>query len=182
MRKANGIIMGIIMFAFGGMMVAANMALKPLKQYAEIGREVTAVMRNLDFIEPGSKVFAMPRPGAPERLATDGWGMLVEFQPSAMVRSRKGRLERVAYRALDEASALYARGKARPLEWFEIKLVLPDGVVHRSLLRVDAATKRLSKPEPPLPAVWPLPAPVETAKRPGAPEASGDEPPTQPGR
>jgi hypothetical protein len=155
MRKSTGIVMGIIVIAFGGMMVAADFALKPLKQYAAMGGELTNILRHLDMVEPQSKVYVLGRPGGSDHLAKDGFGMLIELTPGKRVRETKGRIGRVVYRAVEEARTLYARKKGRKLDWFEIKLVLPGDKVLRSLLEMDDAG-RMGRPEPALPERVPL--------------------------
>ena len=154
MRKSTSIVMAIIVLGFGGMMVAANVALKPLQRYARLGREATDVLSQLQMIEPDSKVFVLGQAGGKKRLASDGWGLLIEVEPSRAVRTRKGRLERLAFKSIAEVSALYHRQKGKDIDWFEVKLLLPDGTAHRSLIRLDAA-RRVGRPEPPIPAVLP---------------------------
>lgn len=150
MRKSSAIVMGIIVVAFGGLMMAANVALKPLERYANIAAEVTSILANLELIEPRSKVFVLGVKGGEKRLAPSGFGLLVEFAPAASVRSTPGRLERVAYRAIEEVRGLHGRGTGPDAEWYEIKLLLPGGGLHRSLVRTDEAL-RLARAEPAFP-------------------------------
>ncbi len=157
MRKSTGITMTIIVLAFGGMMLAANVALKPLKRYAEIASEVTDILHNLEMIEPKSKVFVLARNGGDEHMAKEGWGMLVELTPSEAVRSTEGRMRRLAFRAIQEVRRLYERGEWRDLDWFEIKLVPPEGDPHRSLIAMSSAGS-LGRPEPAIPTTFGPPA------------------------
>ena len=153
MRKASIISMCIILVALVAMMVAADMALKPVKRDLAIARELTAELETRGDIQVGTKAVTIARKPEERHLAKDGWGMVVELQPSEAVCSRAGRLQKLAYRAAQSAGALYARGHGRPLEWFEIQFVLGKDVTERTLISVDAAGQ-LGRPEPPLPATW----------------------------
>jgi hypothetical protein len=68
------------------------------------------------------------------------------------VRTHKGRLELLAYRAVRSAGALYARSRGRPLEWYEIHMLVGAQQVARTLIPVGAGG-RLGRAKPPLPAV-----------------------------
>ena len=71
MRKSTSIVMAILLVGFGSMMMAANVALKPLQRYARIGTDLTSAFQNLDLVQPDSKVFVVAREflGHPRMLA-----------------------------------------------------------------------------------------------------------------
>ena len=157
MRKSVMITMAIVVVALVGMMFAADLALKPYHQYARIGKDLTNILEMRREIEEGTTVFTLAKvakKGDEKRLAEEGWGMLIELTPSERVRTKKGSLEKLAYRAAREASDLYRQSRGKPLEWFEIKLELAKDRSERTLIRVSE-DGRLGRPEPRLPASIP---------------------------
>jgi hypothetical protein len=154
MRKSTSIMMAIVLIAFGSMMVAANVALKPYQRYAKIGSELTLALGNLGMIREDTKVFVLCRTADEKRLAEDGFGMLVELAPSESAMGRAGRMERVALRACREAVRLYRQKRDRALDWIEVKLLLSEDTTHRSLIAVEKSG-RLARPQPAIPATFP---------------------------
>ena len=157
MRKPVMITMAIVVVALVGMMFAANMALKPFTQYARIGQDLTNILEMRKEIEDGTTVFTMAKiakKGDEKRLAEDGWGLLIELTPSERVRQKKGSMEKLALRAAREAGELYAQGRGKPLEWFEITMELPEERAEKTLIKV-AEDGRMSRPSPRLPATAP---------------------------
>ena len=136
MRKSTGAIMTIILLALVGMMFAANVALKPYERYARIGKDLTNILGMRGELRPETKVFVLVKAANERGLASRGHGMLIELAPSDSVMVRKGRLEKLAYRATREAGHIYREGRGKPLEWFEVKLDLGGGLVKRTLMTV----------------------------------------------
>ncbi len=154
MRKSTAITMAIILIAMAGMMVAADIALKPMQHVLTVGKDLTSVLEARADIKQGSKVKTVARKPKESNLAKVGWGMIIELEPSEGVTKRKGRLTKLAFRAASEGRRLYAQGQGRRLEWIEIKMVLAQGVEKRALLSLDREG-RLGSPEPALPAKFP---------------------------
>ncbi len=152
MRKSSMFSMAIILVALVAMMVAADMALKPMKRTLAIGADLTAMLHARGDLEPGTKVFVLARKAEPRHLATDGWGLIIEVEPAESVRSRKGRLERLARRLVSEAGRLYRERKGRRIEWYEVRFGKGSEPWHRSLMTVDA-DGRIGRPAPTIPPV-----------------------------
>jgi hypothetical protein len=150
MRKSTVFSMCIIFVALVGMMVAADLALKPVKRDLAVGRDLTAELEARGDIEPGTKAVTVARRPEARHLAKEGWGMIVELQPSRAVLTRKGRLQNLAYRAARTAGSLYAQGPGHPLEWFEIRMLVGGQTVGKTLIPVDEAGQ-LGRQDPPLP-------------------------------
>ncbi len=154
MRKSTAITMAIVLFALVGMMVAADLALKPMQHVLKVGRELTAALDARSDIREGTKVVTVARVPQERHLAKDGWGLVVQLEPSDLVLKRKGRLNKLALRVGDLARRLYGQGRGKPLEWVEIQMQLAEGVEKRTLLGVDDMG-RLTAPSPALPAKFP---------------------------
>jgi len=154
MRKSTAVSMVIILIALVGMMVAADMALKPMQQVVKVGKDLTATLAAREDIKDGSKVVAVARKPKKQNLAEEGWGLIVMLEPSDAVTTRPGRLTKLAYRAAAEGQRLYAQGVGKPLSWVEVQLKLAEGVEKRTLLRLDDQG-HLGTPQPALPARFP---------------------------
>ena len=153
MRKSYIFSMAIILIALVGMMIAADMALKPVKAAIAIGGDLGAMLEARGDIQQGSKVVVIARPASPKDLAEEGFGMVLELEPSESVRRRKGRLEKLARRAVREASRLYERSRGRKVDWFEVRFREGETVVHRSMIPVGKAGE-LGLPAPAIPPIW----------------------------
>lgn len=154
MRKSYILSMAIVLMALVGMMVAADMALKPMKANLAIAADLTAMLEARGDTVPETKVLILTRAATERDLATDGFGMILELTPSDMVRRRQGRLERLARRGIGEAARLYRQARGRSLDWFEVRFMEGDDPVHRVLFPVGK-TGDLGAPSPAIPAVWP---------------------------
>ena len=154
MRKTVAFTIAIVVLGLVGMMFAANMALKPYQQYARIGKELTTILEMRRDIKEGTKVFTLAKVATDNRLADEGWGMLIELSPSEKVKAKPGSMEKLAYRAAREAADLYRQSRGKPLEWFEIKMELGADVSERTLIRVSR-DGRLGRAEPSLSAHYP---------------------------
>lgn len=153
MRKSYIFSMAIVLLALVGMMIAADMALKPVKAAIAIGGDLGAMLEARGDIVRESRVLVITRPAGPKDLAKEGFGMVLELEPSDGVRSRKGRLEKLARRAVREASRLYERSRGRKVDWFEVRFREGGTVVHRSMIPVGKAGE-LGVPAPAIPPVW----------------------------
>ncbi len=154
MRKSTAVTMAIVLFALVGMMVAADLALKPMKHVLQVGRELTAALEARADIVEGTKVVTIARVPEERHLAKEGWGMIIRLEPSKLVRERRGRMRKLALRTAELARRLYGQGKGKPLDWFEIQLQLGEDVERRALLPIDDLG-RIGEPEPAFPATWP---------------------------
>ncbi len=155
MRKSTAVSMAILLIALIGMMVAADMALKPMQQVVKVGKDLTAALGARADIRDGSKVVTVARMPTKKNLAREGWGLVVALEPSKAVTRRTGRLTKLAYRAASEGRRLYVRaGAVKPLNWVEVQMTLAEGVEKRTLLRLDERG-RLAPPQPALPARFP---------------------------
>jgi hypothetical protein len=154
MRKSAAVTMAIILGALVAMMVAADLALKPMKHVLKVGRELTSALEARADIRTGSKVLAVARAPEERHLAKEGYGMIVSLEPSEEVMKRHGRLRNLAIRVADLAARLYGQGKGRPLDWLEIQFQVAEGVERRTLVAVDDMG-RLGEPTPALPAAYP---------------------------
>lgn len=152
MRKSSMFSMAIILVALVAMMVAADMALKPMKRTIAIGADLTAMLDARGDLEPETKVFVLARKAEPRHLATEGWGLIIEVEPAQGVRERKGRLERLARRLVSEAGRLYRARKGRRIDWYEVRFGKGTDPWHRSLMTVDP-NGRIGRPAPGIPAV-----------------------------
>ncbi len=152
MRKSYVFSMAIILIALVGMMVAAEMALKPMKRSMAVAKDLTALLEARGDIEPGSKVVVITLKAEERHLAEEGYGMILELEPSEAVRSRKGRLAKLARRAVAEAGRLHKQGKGKPLAWFEVRFGDSKEPWHRSLYTVGKAGEIL-RPQPAIPPV-----------------------------
>ena len=152
MRKSYIFSMAIILIALVGMMVAADMALKPMKRTMAIGQDLTALLGARGDIEPESKVVVIALKAEERHLAKDGFGLILELKPSEAVRSRKGRLEKLARRAVAEAGRLYKAGKGKPLAWYEVRFGEAKEPWHRSLFSVGKAGE-IQRPQPAIPPI-----------------------------
>ena len=137
MRKSSMISMAIVLVALVGMMVAADMALKPMKHTIAIAADLTAMLHARGDLEPETKVFLLARRAGPQHLAKDGWGLVIEAQPSESIRSRKGRLGKLARRLANEASRLYRARKGRVVAWYEVRFGPAKDPWHRTLMTVS---------------------------------------------
>ena len=158
MRKSYIVSLTIVLLAFVGMMMAADMALKPMKRTMAIGSDLTGMLEARGDLEPETKVLVIARKAEARHLAKGGFGLIVEFEPSEGVRRGKGRLERVAQRVVREAGRLYESGRGKPVDWYEIRFMDGESAWHRSLFRVDK-DGRTMRPEPAIPALGPATAP-----------------------
>jgi len=154
MRKSTAVTMAIVLFALVAMMVAADLALKPMKHVLRVGRELTAALEARADIREGSKVVTLTRQPEERHLAKGGWGMIIALEPSDLVLTRQGRMRKLALRVADLACRLYGQGQGRPLDWLEIQFQIAEGVERHTLLSLDAEG-RLGEPTPPLPEVYP---------------------------
>lgn len=154
MRKPVMITMAIVVLALVSMMFAASMALKPYREYARIGHDLTNILEMRSEIRKGSKVLALAKGASEKHLAEDGWGMLIDLSPSQQVMQKPGRLEKLAYRAAREASELYGQGRGKPLQWFEITMELGPDLSERTLIPVDR-DGRLGRSAPRLRGTYP---------------------------
>ena len=153
MRKSYIFSMAIVLLALVGMMMAADMALKPVKAAIAIGGDLTAMLQARGDLAPESKVRVIARPASPKDLAEEGFGMVLELEPSSGVRSRRGRLEKLARRAIREAGRLYEKARGRPVAWYEVRFLEGETVGHRVLFPVGKAGE-LGMPAPAVPPVW----------------------------
>ncbi len=163
MRKSTAITMVIIIFSLLAMMLAADLALKPMKHVLRVGQELTAALEAREDIRRGTKVVTVARLPEDRHLAKEGWGMIISLEPSDLVLKRKGRLHKLALRVAQLARRLYGEGKGKRLQWFEIQMTVAAGIEKRTLLPIDDMG-RIGAPVPALPATFP-----ELAKAPAAP-------------
>ena len=154
MRKSTAVTMTIILGALVAMMVAADLALKPMKHILKVGRELTSALESRDDIRQGTKVVTLARAPEERHLAKGGYGMIISLEPSDQVLSRPGRLRKLAIRIADLACRLYGQGKGRPLDWLELQFQVAEGVEQRTLVSLDDMG-RLGEPTPALPASYP---------------------------
>ncbi len=163
MRKSYVFSMAIILIALVGMMIAADMALKPVRAAIAISGDLTAMLEARGDLAEGSKVLVIARPAGPKDLAEEGFGMVLELTPSPTVRSRKGRLEKLARRSIREAARLYERSRGRRVTWYEVRFMdaeiaqAADGAAavigHRVLFPVGKAGE-IGVPSPAIPRTW----------------------------
>ncbi len=154
MRKSTAVTMAIVLFALVAMMVAADLALKPMKHVLQVGRELTSALEARADIREDSKVITIARLPEERHLAKEGWGMIIRMEPSKSVLTRRGRMRKLALRTAELARRLYGQGKGKPLAWLEIQMEVEEGVEKRTLLRIDDMG-RVGDLTPPLPETWP---------------------------
>ncbi|MDA1195239.1 MAG: hypothetical protein O2894_08645 [Planctomycetota bacterium] len=150
MRKSYLFSMAIVLLALVGMMLAADMALKPIRNTLAIGRELTDMLRARGDVVERSKVVIVTLKAEERHLAKEGFGMIIELQPAQDVCSHEGRLEKLARRVVGEAARLYSRGGGHALDWYEVRLGPAESPWHRSLLRVGSQGQ-IERPEPAIP-------------------------------
>ena len=153
MRKSYIFSMAIVLIALVGMMIAADMALKPMKAALAIGSDLTTMLEARGDIAPESKVLVIPRAAGEKDLATEGFGIVIELTPSDAVRSRNGRLEKLARRSIREASRLYERARGRSPAWYEIRFMDGERIGHRVLFPIGPSGE-IGSPAPAIPPVW----------------------------
>lgn len=153
MRKSYIFSMAIVLVALVGMMLAADMALKPMKQTIAISGDVTAMLEARGDLQPDTKVLVLTRKAGKQHLAEDGFGMILELSPSDAVRTRQGRLERLALRVIHESGRLYEQGRGKSVAWYEVRFLDGDDVWHRTLFSVGKAGQ-LEAAQPAIPPVW----------------------------
>jgi len=152
MRKSYIVSMAIVLIAFVGMMLAADMALKPMRKTMAIGTDVAAMLSARGDLAPDSKMLVFTVKAGKAHLATEGFGMVIELQPSDAVRKRPGRLEKLARRAIREIDRLYEGGRGTSLTWFEVRFMEDGKAWHRALFAVGPDGD-LRPPAPAIPAV-----------------------------
>ncbi len=123
MRKSTTIAMGILLTGFAVLFFAAETALRPLAEDAEVSREITRDLANRTLIVPDTKVRVLRVPGAPKRMAPDGRGVLVHLAPRTDGKRRAGGLGRLAGEVADRVFDLYGPGR---LDWVEIVFEIGD--------------------------------------------------------
>lgn len=153
MRKSSTFSMIIILLALVSMMVAADMALKPMKHTMGIGKDLTAMLQARGDLAPESRVLVMAHAAEARHLADSGWGLIIEVEPSQAVRSRKGRLGKLARRVVGEAGRLYRARRGRRVEWYEVRFGKGEAAWHRTLLRVGEEG-RVGPAQPAVPPVY----------------------------
>lgn len=134
MRKSTVMMMAILMLCFGTLLVAAGVLSKPLKQDAQLSKELTKLLLYQEVIEPGTKVDIFRRPAAKNRtLAQEGRGVVVRLSPAAKIRKRGG--VRVILARI--VSQLRDGLHGAKLDWIEFRLDFeetPDDKPFRTLL------------------------------------------------
>jgi hypothetical protein len=150
------IVTTIVVVGLGGLMLAANWMLTPLKQDAEAAREVQGELENLGWLAKGSKVIAVSRKGGDENkkllYRERDWGVTVRLSPRVDVFRSDGRLVHLAQRVVETVSQKGARGNA--IRWVEIALEYNAEVVIRTLYVLDPETGRWGNTEGRLPDRW----------------------------
>lgn len=171
MRKSTAVTMAIVLFALVAMMVAADLALKPMKHVLQVGRELTSALEARADIRQDSKVVTIARTPEDRHLAKEGWGMIIRMTPSEAVLTRRGRMRKLALRTAELARRLYGQGKGKPLTWLEIQMEVAEGVEKRTLVSIDDMG-RLGAPSPDLPDTYPEGLAVRPTKRTPRPPAA----------
>lgn len=157
MRKASVAILTIMLLAFAVMFVVAQQALGPLAEDVALAKDLRASWAAREWLAPETKVRASRAKGGGERrLAPDGRGLIVSFEPSARLVAEPGAIAALTPRMVDAIQR--AAGTGRPLDWIELIFEREEQEVHRSLVTTDGEGRWLP-PQPPVPAR--LPAPEE---------------------
>jgi hypothetical protein len=153
-RKSSAIMMAIVLLGIGGMLLAANTALRPLAQDAEVAQVLTRWLKSRGDLAPDSRVKARRVRASDKRLATKGKGILLELRPSADVLKREGGLRGLA-RTVGRA-AVREMGTVR-LDWIELVLRTGPGEDGASLVTLVPVEEggEVGEPVPPLPASAP---------------------------
>jgi hypothetical protein len=148
---------GILVLALAGMLVAMNAAISPLQKDAELSALLTRYFRERGDLRPDTRLTALRRQGSEKRLAGKdrGSGVVVEFQPARAVLETEGGIGRLARQVARMAHDESPPPKPR---WIEVQVRLPGAAdPFRTLVAVDD-DGHLGPPEPPAPARVEVPA------------------------
>src|SRR5688572_19532232 len=96
MRKSTWIMVGIMVAALCGMLLAANAMISPLKRDAELSSLLTRYFAQRGDLRPGTKLTALRARGSEKRLAKAGSGVVVELYPADQVLHADGGLAALA--------------------------------------------------------------------------------------
>ena len=124
MRKSTVMIMAMLMVCFGTLLVAASVLSKPMKQDAQLAKELTRLLTYQEAIESGTQVSVFRRPAAKDKtLADEGRGVVVRLRPSVAIKGRRGGLRAVLARIVSQVRDSYSGSR---LDWIEFQLESPE--------------------------------------------------------
>ncbi|MGE0193010.1 MAG: hypothetical protein AB7T63_13320 [Planctomycetota bacterium] len=154
MRRSTIMAASILILGAVGLLVAAQMLLKPYRQDAALGSELQRMLAAEGAVEETSKVIVQgSRRAGPDHLATEGVGVVVDLVPTAQLRTRRGGLESLTRRTVE---AVLDRFRERRIDWVELRLRVrgPDQEPLRTLVQAGP-TGMILAPRPPLPLSLP---------------------------
>lgn len=154
MRRSTLVATSILVLGAVGMLIAAQMLLKPFRQDAALGNELKRMLVAEGAVEEASRVLVLgARKAGPESLATEGVGVVVDLVPTQSLRSRRGGLISLARRTVE---AVLDRYSERRVDWVELRLRVRGAEEEPLRTLVQATpTGAILPPRPPLPIAVP---------------------------
>lgn len=159
MRKSTTMTLMIMLIAFGGMLLAADVfVLGPAKKDLAIARELEGALGpdGRDWIivsrETAIRLRTMPGSG-PDRLAQDeSTGIAVQVHPKRGVLEASRRAQALASYIMD--TVLEGTEGETPIHWVEIMFRVGEHTVLKTLIRRNPEGGGWIPPEPPIPEQW----------------------------
>lgn len=180
MRKSTLIIMAILVVGFGALLIGADLAMEPLKEDIQLAKELRAIFRKREWVEPETAKGLRPpvrlsRVGSAadksERLADQGAGILLVMRPVERLLADPGAMHDVAMLVAGEVEENRPQAaKGWNFDWIELRIEAPDGSdLGRTLIRRegDPSLGPFRAPEPALTTFlpWEGAAPVPKKRR-----------------
>ena len=150
MRRPTLIALGILMIALIGLLFAAQMALGPFQDDAEVAKEIRTRLEQNGKIARGSALTAIDREASDETLAKTGRGLIIAFTPHDDFRSPTS-LDATTREILVAVKRLRSEQRRRA-DWVELHVRLqgPGGPAFRTLA-VRRDTGEFGDVQPPFP-------------------------------